>query len=123
MLLRLCYRCLAYKGNSGFPSISIWNHGTLTSVNHCQLHFHMRRRWTEERRQNRIQADWIVGWLRDNSPATIREIVSALEEAGRDVKAHIIRRALQKSQFIEKTGEIEIEGEIHSQYSFTSNMQ
>ena len=53
----------------------------------------MRRRWTEERRQNRIQADWIVGWLRDNSPATIREIVSALEEAGRDVKAHIIKRA------------------------------
>ena len=83
----------------------------------------MRRRWTEERRQNRIQADWIVGWLRDNSPATIREIVSALEEAGRDVKAHIISRALQKSQFIEKTGEIEIDGEIHSQYSFSSNMQ
>lgn len=46
--------------------------------------------------------------------------MSALEAAGRDVKAHIIRRALQKSQFIEKTGEIEIEGEIHSQYSFTS---
>ena len=43
----------------------------------------MRRRWTEERRQNRIQAEWIVGWLRDNSPATIREIVNALEEAGR----------------------------------------
>ena len=95
----------------------------LTSVNHCQLQLHMRRRWTEDRRQNRIQADWIVGWLRDNSPATIREIVSALEEAGRAVKAHIIRRALQKSQFIEKTGEIEIEGEIHSQYSFTSDMQ
>ena len=78
----------------------------------------MRRRWTEERRQNRIEADWIVAWLRDNGPATIREIVAALEAAGRDVKAHIIRRALQKSQFIEKTGEIEIEEEIHSQYEF-----
>ena len=49
--------------------------------------------------------------------------MNALEDAGRDVRAHIIRRALQKSQFIERTGEIEIEGEIHSQYSFTSNMQ
>lgn len=78
----------------------------------------MRRRWTEERRQNRIEANWIVAWLRDNGPATIREIVTALEGEGRDVKAHVIRRALQKSQFIEKTGEIEIEGEIHSQYDF-----
>ena len=78
----------------------------------------MRRRWTEERRQNRIEADWIVAWLRDNGPATIREIVASLEAAGRDVKAHVIRRALHKSQFIEKTGEIEIEGEVHSQYGF-----
>jgi len=81
----------------------------------------MRRRWTEERRQNRIEADWIVAWLRDNGPATIREIVAALDAAGRDVKAHVIRRALQKSQFVEKTGEIEIEGEVHSQYDFTNN--
>ena len=78
----------------------------------------MRRRWTEERRQNRIEADWIVAWLRDNGPATIREIVAALEDAGRDVKAHVIRKALQKSQFVEKTGEIEIEGDVHSQYGF-----
>ena len=81
----------------------------------------MRRRWTEERRQNRIEADWIVAWLRDNGPATIREIVAALEAAGRDVKAHVIRRALQKSQFIEKTGEIEVDGEVHSQYEFTND--
>ena len=81
----------------------------------------MRRRWTEERHQNRIEADWIVAWLRDNGPATIREIVQALEAAGRDVKAHVIRRALQKSQFIEKTGEIEIDGEVHSQYEFTND--
>ena len=81
----------------------------------------MRRRWTEERRQNRIEADWIVAWLRDNGPATIREIVQALEAAGRDVKAHVIRRALQKSQFIEKTGENEIDGEVHSQYEFTND--
>ena len=121
MLVKLLYRCLRYKENSGFSLNSILNQIALTSVNQYQRQLSMRRRWTEERRQNRIQADWIVGWLRDNSPATIREIVSALETAGRDVKAHIIRRALQKSQFIEKTGEVEIEGEVHSQYSFTSN--
>ena len=121
MLVKLLYRCLRYKGNSGFSLNSVLNQIALTSVNQHQRQLSMRRRWTEERRQNRIQADWIVGWLRDNSPATIREIVSALETAGRDVKAHIIRRALQKSQFIEKTGEVEIEGEVHSQYSFTSN--
>ena len=121
MLVKLRYRCLKYKGNSGFSLNSVLNQIALTSVNQQQRQLSMRRRWTEERRQNRIQADWIVGWLRDNSPATIREIVSALETAGRDVKAHIIRRALQKSQFIEKTGEVEIEGEVHSQYSFTSN--
>ena len=118
MLVKFRYRCLRYKGNSGFSLNSVFNQIALTSVNQHQRQLSMRRRWTEERRQNRIQADWIVGWLRDNSPATIREIVSALETAGRDVKAHIIRRALQKSQFIEKTGEVEIEGEVHSQYSF-----
>ena len=118
MLVKFRYRCLKYKGNSGFSLNSLLNQIALTSVNQHQRQLSMRRRWTEERRQNRIQADWIVGWLRDNSPATIREIVSALETAGRDVKAHIIRRALQKSQFIEKTGEVEIEGEVHSQYSF-----
>ncbi len=121
MLVKFLYRCLRYKGNSGFSLNSALNQIALTSVNQHQRQSAMRRRWTEERRQNRIQADWIVGWLRDNSPATIREIVRALETAGRDVKAHIIRRALQKSQFIEKTGEVEIEGEVHSQYSFTSN--
>ena len=48
-------------------------------------------------------------------------VVAALEAAGRDVKAHVIRRALQKSPFVSKSGEIEIEGEIHSQYEFTSD--
>ena len=65
----------------------------------------MRRRWSDERRSNQQQADWIVAWLRDNGPATIRQIVQALNEAGRDVKAHIIQRALIKSQFVIKSGE------------------
>ena len=81
----------------------------------------MRRRWNDERRSNQQQADWIVAWLRDNGPATIRQIVQALNEAGRDVKAHIIQRALIKSQFIIKTGEINIGNETQSLWDFSIN--
>ena len=81
----------------------------------------MRRRWSDERRNNQQQADWIVAWLRDNGPATIRQIVQALNEAGRDVKAHIIQRALIKSQFIIKTGEINIGNETQSLWDFSIN--
>ena len=81
----------------------------------------MRRRWSDERRSNQQQADWIVAWLRDNGPATIRQIVQALNEAGRDVKAHIIQRALIKSQFIIKTGEINIGNETLSLWDFSIN--
>ena len=81
----------------------------------------MRRRWSDERRSNQQQADWIVAWLRDNGPATIRQIVQALNEAGRDVKDHIIQRALIKSQFIIKTGEINIGNETQSLWDFSIN--
>lgn len=81
----------------------------------------MRRRWSDERRSNQQQADWIVAWLRDNGPATIRQIVQALNEAGRDVKAHIIQRALIKSQFVIKTGEINIGTETQSLWDFSIN--
>lgn len=81
----------------------------------------MRRRWSDERRSNQQQADWIVAWLRDNGPATIRQIVQALNEAGRDVKAHIIQRALIKSQFVIKTGEINIGNETQSLWDFSIN--
>ena len=81
----------------------------------------MRRRWSDERRSNQQQADWIVAWLRDNRPATIRQIVQALNEAGRDVKAHMIQRALIKSQFVIKTGEINIGNETQSLWDFSIN--
>ena len=81
----------------------------------------MRRRWSDERRSNQQQADWIVAWLRDNGPATIRQIVQALNEAGRDVNAHIIQRALIKSQFVIKTGEINIGNETQSLWEFSIN--
>ena len=81
----------------------------------------MRRRWSEERRNNQQQAEWIVAWLRENGPATIRQIVDALNEAGREVKAHIIQRALIKSPFVTKAGETSIDGEIHALWAFSSD--
>jgi len=81
----------------------------------------MRRRWTEERRSNQQQAEWIVAWLRENGPATIRQIVGALNDAGREVKAHIIQRALIKSPFVAKAGETNIDGEIHSLWIFSTD--
>ena len=81
----------------------------------------MRRRGIEERRNNRQQAEWIVAWLRDNGPATIRQIVGALNEAGREVKAHIIQRALLKSPFVAKSGETSVDGEIHSLWIFSTD--
>ena len=81
----------------------------------------MRRRWSEERRNNQQQAEWIVAWLRENSPATIRQIVGALNDAGREVKAHIIQRALIKSPFVTKAGETSVDGEIHSLWVFSTD--
>ena len=81
----------------------------------------MRRRWSDERRSNQQQADWIVAWLRDNGPATIRQIVQALTESGRDVKALIILSALSKSQGGLKSGEINVGGETQSLWDFSIN--
>ena len=81
----------------------------------------MRRRWSEERRSNQQQAEWIVAWLRENGPATIRQIVGALNDAGREVKAHIIQRALIKSPFVTKAGETNIDGEIHALWAFSGD--
>ena len=81
----------------------------------------MRRRWSVERRNNQQQAEWIVAWLRENGPATIRQIVGALNDAGREVKAHIIQRALIKSPFVAKAGETSVDGEIHSLWVFSTD--
>ncbi|MGB1484361.1 MAG: hypothetical protein ACPG9E_00010 [Poseidonia sp.] len=61
-------------------------------------------RWSDERKANREQADWIVGWLRTNGPATTPEIIEALEAEGRAVRAHILQRALRKSPFVHRIG-------------------
>ena len=64
-------------------------------------------RWSEERKANREQADWIVGWLQTNGPATTPEIIQALEAEGRQVRAHILQRALRKSPFVQRIGSVE----------------
>ena len=69
----------------------------------------MGRRWSDERRHNHQQAEWIVAWIRDNGPASIRQIVTALNEAVREVKAHIIQRALLNSPFVAKAGEVNLD--------------
>ena len=61
-------------------------------------------RWSEERKANREQAEWVVGWLRKNGPATTPEIIRAMEAEGRDVRAHILQRALRKSPFGHRVG-------------------
>ena len=79
---------------------------------------YMGRRWTEERRLQRQQADWIVGYLRKNGPLTTREIIEALRDHERNVESHIITRALRKSQFIYLQKRIDIDGESHSVWEF-----
>ena len=61
-------------------------------------------RWSDERKANREQAEWIVGWLRTNGPATTPQIIDALTAEGRDVRAHILQRALRKSPFVHRIG-------------------
>ena len=78
----------------------------------------MFRRWSEDKRHNIIDADWIVAWIRDNGPVTIREIVAALNENNRKVQAHVIKRALIKSPFIKPVEEKMIAGERHFIWAF-----
>ena len=64
-------------------------------------------RWSDERKANREQADWIVKWLQANGPATTMDIVAALEEEGRAVQAHVLQRALRRSPFVHKIGTVD----------------
>ena len=78
----------------------------------------MTRIFNRDRSRVLEEADWIVGWIRDHGPATIRKIVTAMKEKNRDVQAHTIKRALTKSQLVVKSDEIHVDGERHSLYKF-----
>ena len=83
----------------------------------------MRRRWTEEKRLQRQQADWIVGYIRRNGPLTTREVIEALRKHGRSVELHVITRALRKSQFIHLKKRIDVDRESHSVWEFRVDVQ
>ena len=83
----------------------------------------MRRRWTEEKRVQLQQGDWIVGYIRKHGPLTTRQIIQALREHDRSVEAHILSRALKKSQFIHLQKQIDIDGESHSLWEFRVDPQ
>ena len=78
----------------------------------------MRKRWTEERRLQRMHADWIVGYLRTNGPKTTREIIEAMNQNDLPIQAHILSRALRKSPFVTCIDKIIIEGQQHSVWAF-----
>tara|TARA_B100000767_G_scaffold48779_1_gene43656 strand:+ start:1082 stop:1342 length:261 start_codon:yes stop_codon:yes gene_type:complete len=77
-----------------------------------------RKRWTPERQRTLKEADWVVGWLRQNGPATTRQIVQAMHDEGLEVRAHVLNKALRRSQFIVHCGQKEVEGTSLSIWDF-----
>jgi hypothetical protein len=75
-------------------------------------------RWSSERQANREQAEWIVGWLRRNGPATTPEVIAALEADGREVRAHVLQRALRRSPFVHCIGKEDGERGPVSRWAF-----
>ena len=80
--------------------------------------FMRRKRWTPERQRTLKEADWVVGWLRQNGPATTRQIVRAMQDGGFEVRAHVLNKALRRSQFIVHCGQKEVEGTQLSVWDF-----
>ncbi|RPG80630.1 MAG: hypothetical protein CBC77_000790 [Euryarchaeota archaeon TMED117] len=60
----------------------------------------MRKRWTDEKRLQRQQADWIVGYIRKHGPLTTHDLIEAMKAEEKTAEAHILNRALRKSPFI-----------------------
>ena len=77
-----------------------------------------RKRWTPERQKTLKEADWIVGWLRTNGPATTRQLVQAMQTEGLEVRAHVMNKALRRSPFIVHCGHQEVEGSSLSLWDF-----
>ena len=78
----------------------------------------MKRVVSRDRSRSLREVDWIVGWIRDHGPTTLREIISAMKENNRNISAHTIKRALTKSPFVVNSSEIYRDGERHSLYEF-----
>ena len=78
----------------------------------------VRKRWTPERQRTLKEADWIVGWLRINGPANTREIAQAMQNAGFELRAHVLSKALRKSPFIVQSSQQRIDGVSLSVWKF-----
>ena len=63
-----------------------------------------RRRWTEEKRITREAVTWIHLLLQERGPMSTREIIDALEAAGREVRVHELQRALRRSEHVHAVG-------------------
>ena len=76
------------------------------------------QKWTPERQRTLKEADWVVGWLRKNGPATTREVAEAVRLQGFEVRAHVLSKALRKSPFVMHCGHTEIDGIQLSLWNF-----
>lgn len=93
-------------------------------IHHRQLVRTMgRKRWTPERQRTLKEADWIVGWLRQNGPATTRSIIQAMETEGIELRANVLNKALRKSPFIVHCGYEELGGAEVSLWDFDRSSQ
>jgi hypothetical protein len=81
-----------------------------------------RKRWTPERQRTLREADWIVGWLRENGPASTREITEAMQHKGLELRAHVLNKALRKSPFIIHCGFQKVDGRDLSQWDFDRSL-
>ena len=82
------------------------------------IHLMGRKRWTPERQRTLKEADWIVGWLRQNGPATTRSIIQAMNIEGIELRANVLNKALRKSPFIVHCGYQELGGVELSVWDF-----
>jgi hypothetical protein len=92
-------------------------------IHHRRFVLPMRRkRWTPERQRTLREADWIVGWLRENGPASTRDITEAMQRQGLELRAHVLSKALRKSPFIVHCGYQTVGGHDLSQWDFDRSL-
>jgi hypothetical protein len=92
-------------------------------IHHRRFVLSMRRkRWTPERQRTLREADWIVGWLRENGPASTRDITEAMQRQGLELRAHVLSKALRKSPFIVHCGYQTVDGHDISQWDFDRSL-
>ena len=80
----------------------------------------MRRKWTQDRVQSIKEAQKIIGWIKESNSLSTREIITRLKKEKMEIQAHVLKRALIKSQFIRIKEKKEVEGNIVTIWEFFS---